>query len=104
MDFFLFAPNDVLKTSSAQRLSEAEWHLSVGCAVQACLRCGISLPSIAKSAETTVEECLLALKFAEGSARLRLEAMVEGWTWKEIVAAMSSLNSDVASKPTTQLR
>ena len=93
MEILLFAPRDNLEALTAKPLSDADWPLFVGLTLRDCLRRGISLPSIAESAQTTVEECLLSLKFAEGHAGLKLEALVENWTWKDIVAAMSSLNS-----------
>ncbi len=92
MTILLFVPQDLLETLTAKPLSDADWHLFVGRAVRDCLRRGIPLPSIAESAQTTVEECLLSLKFAEGHAGLKLEAFVEDWTWEEIVAAMWSPN------------
>lgn len=74
--------------------SDAEWHLLVGVAVRACLRQGLSLPLIAQSAQTTLDECGHSFRFVDASAGLKLEALVENWYWNRIVSELLAKTSD----------
>lgn len=98
MGIILFVSHDILESLTAKPPSDADWHLFLGRAVRDCLRRGIPLPSIAESAQTSVEDCLISLKFSEGHAGLKLEALVDDWTWEEIVAAMWSRHFDESSR------
>lgn len=96
MELLLFTPHDLLKALTVTPYSDAELRLSIGMAVRSCLRREISLPSIASSAQTTVEECLLSLRFAEASAGLKFQALVEDWPWSRITAALAAKESEDA--------
>ena len=92
----MFAPYDLTDVLAMRPFSDAEWHLWVGYAVRACLRQGLSLPVIAKTAQITPEDCLLSLKFAEASTGLKFQALVEEWPWSRIAAALAVKESEDA--------
>lgn len=89
------SPQEVPNVLAMRPFSDAEWHLLVGIAVRACLRQGQSLPLVAQSAQTTLDECLLSLRFVEASAGLQLEALVEEWSWNRIVSELLAMNPEV---------
>lgn len=86
------APDEIVSKSA----SDSELYLLIGHAVRDCMRNGLSLPLIAHSAHTTVEECLLALKYFESSNGFKLEALVEEWPWSRITAEMTAMEAEEA--------
>lgn len=85
--------NEASNALATRSVSDAEWHLLVGVAVRACLRHGLSLPLIAQSVQTSLKDCLLSLQFLDASAGLKLESLVEEWSWNRIVSEL------LAAKP-----
>ena len=81
---------------AAEQIPDAELYLVIGRAIRDCLRRGLSLPLIAHSAQTTVEECLLALKYLESSTGFKLEALVEKWPWSRITAELVTMEAKEA--------
>lgn len=96
MKIIFVVPCEVLDELANKFVSDSELYLSIGRAVRDCMRNGLSLPLIAHSAHTTVEECLLALKYFESSNGFKLEAMVEEWPWSRITAEMATMEAEEA--------
>ena len=90
MDFIYLTLDEAQNNLRSRPLSDAELHLSVGIALQACLRHGMSLPSIARKAQASLEECELSLKYAESSNEFKFQALVESWPWSRITAALAA--------------
>lgn len=98
MQIIIIAPKEALSSMGEQRVSEAELYLSVGEAVRTCLQQGLPLPFIAERIRTTVEQCLLALRFAESPNSLKLEALVEEWPWAKIVSELTAVEFDAVTQ------
>lgn len=96
MKIIFIVPAEALHEFAAERVSDAEVYLVIGRAIRDCLRRGLSLPLIAQSAQTTVEECLLALKYVESSTGFQLEALVEEWPWSRITAGLATMDAEEA--------
>lgn len=78
----------------------AERYLSIGGLVRDGLRLGLSIQVIAVAIALPASECLCALRYAESSVSLRFQALVEDWSWAQIVRAVSAGNADPEIKPT----
>lgn len=82
----------------------AERYLSIGRLVRDGLRQGLSLQVIAVAISLPVSECVWALKYSEGSASLKFQALVEDWSWAKIVRAVSDESGDNGIAPSTTNR
>ncbi len=96
MKIILLIPTEALNEAAAERVPDAELYLAVGRAVRECLRIGLSLSMIAQSAQTTIEECSLALQYIESSTGFQLEALVEEWPWSRITTELASMEAKEA--------
>lgn len=67
----------------------AERYLAIGDVVCFGLRQGFAIKDIARGLRIPISECLLAREFAESSTRLKFRALVEKWSWGQIVTAMT---------------
>ena len=82
----------------------AERYLSIGILVRDGLRQGFSLQVIAVAITLPISECVWALKYSEGSASLKFQALVEDWSWAKIVRAVSDESGDNGIVPSTTNR
>lgn len=82
----------------------AERYLSIGLLVRDGLRQGLSLQVIAVALTLPISECVWALKYSEGSASLKFQALVEDWSWAKIVRAVSDECGDNGIAPSTTNR
>ena len=84
-----------VRDGSHDEVTEADMYLTAGKIVRWGVRRGYRVEVISRAIGLSLSEGFSALCYAEGSPRLILEALVEGWTWERIKSSLNKpLNAD----------
>ena len=76
--------NASIQQDGQRDLTDAEFHLTVGRNVQNRIRRGLDVEGYANQVNMTVDQCRMALSYANSSPGMIFQALVEDWSWTRI--------------------